>query len=344
MIVERPMIEFLIRFLLVVRSRLKSRARLEAENIVLRQQVIVLSRKARSRVRLRNLDRLIFVWLYRFFPAILNAITVVKPETVIRWHRRGFRAYWRWKSRRRGGRPRVDCEIRDLIRGMSKENPLWGAPRIHGELLMLGIEVAQSTVARYMTRRQGPPSQGWKTFLRNHAAGIASIDLFVVRTISFKLLYGLVILRHARRRLITISVTNNPTAEWIAGQLTEAFPWDEAPRYLIRDRDRIYGSIITRRMRAMGIRDKPTAPASPWQNGFAERLIGSIRRECVDHFVVLGEAHLRRILRAYAHYYNDVRTHRSLGKDAPAFRPVLRYGIINSQAILGGLHHHYVRV
>ena len=184
------MVEFLIKLLLVVRSRLRSRARLEAENLVLRQQVIVLSRKSRSRVWLRNIDRLIFVWLYRLFPSILNAITVVKPETVIGWHRRGFRAYWRWKSRRRGGRPRINREIRDLIRRMNKENPLWGAPRIHSELLMLGIEVAQSTVTRYMTKRHGPPSQGWKTSLRNQSAGIASIDLFVVRTISFKLLYG----------------------------------------------------------------------------------------------------------------------------------------------------------
>jgi hypothetical protein len=215
------MFAFLIRLLLVARSRLKSRARLEAENIILRQQVIVLSRKAPSRVRLRNIDRLIFVWLYRSFPSILNAIIVVKPETVIRWHRRGFRAYWHWKSRRCGGRPRIDREIRDLIRRMSKENALWGAPRIHGELLMLGIEIAESTVARYMTRRQGPASQGWKTFLRNHAAGIASIDLFAVRTISFKLLYGLVILRHTRRRLVSVSVTNNPTADWIAGQVTD---------------------------------------------------------------------------------------------------------------------------
>jgi len=195
------MFAFLIRLLLVARSRMKSRARLEAENIILRQQVVVLSRKAPSRARLRNIDRLIFIWPYRCFPAILNAIMVVKPETVIQWHRRGFRAYWCWKSRPRGGRPKIDREIRDLIRRMNYENPLWGAPRIHGELLMLGIEVAQSTVARYMTRRQGPASQGWKTFLHNHAAGIASIDLFVVRTISFKLLYGLVILRHARRRL-----------------------------------------------------------------------------------------------------------------------------------------------
>ncbi len=235
------MVEFLIKLLLVARSKLKSRARLEAENIVLRQQVILLSRKARPRMRLRNVDRLIFVWLSRLFPSILNAITVVKPETVIRWHRRGFRAYWHWKSSRVGGRPKIDHEIRDLIRRMSKENPLWGAPRIHGELLMLGIEVAESTVARYMTKCQGPPSQGWKTFLRNHADGIASLDLFVVRTISFKLLYGLVILRHARRRLVSISVTSNPTAEWIAGQVTDAFPWDEAPRHLIRDRDGAFG-------------------------------------------------------------------------------------------------------
>ena len=235
------MFAFLLKLLLIARSRLRSRASLEAENLVLRQQVIVLSRNCPSRVWLRNIDRLIFVWLYRCFPAILKAITVVKPETVIRWHRRGFRVYWRWKSRRCGGRPRIDREIRDLIRRMSEENPLWGAPRIHGELLMLGIEIAQSTVARYMTRRQGPPSQGWKTFLRNHAAGIASIDLFVVRSISFKLLYGLVILRHARRRLVSISVTSSPTAEWIAGQVTDAFPWDEAPRHLIRDRDGAFG-------------------------------------------------------------------------------------------------------
>ena len=284
---------FLTKLVLLTRSRLKSRARLEAENIVLRQQVIVLSRKSPSRVRLRNIDRLIFVWLYRFFPSILNAIIVVKPETVIRWHRRGFRAYWSWKSRRCGGRPRIDREIRDLIRRMSKENPLWGAPRIYGELLMLGIEVAQSTVARYMTRRQGPPSQGWKTFLHNHAAGIASIDLFVVRTISFKLLYSLVILRHARRRLVSIGVTNNPTAAWIAGQVTNAFPWDEAPRHLIRDRDGAFGPAYTRRIRVMEIRDHPTAPRSPRQNGHVERLIGSTRRESLDHLIVLGEAHLR---------------------------------------------------
>ena len=334
------MFAFLTKLLLVVRSRLKSRARLEAEILVLRQQVIVLSsRKSGARVWLRNIDRLIFVSIYRLFPSILDAITVVKPETVIRWHRRGFRAYWRWKSRRRGGRPRIKREIRDLIRRMNSENPLWGAPRIHSELLMLGIEVAESTVARYMTRRQGPASQGWKTFLRNHAAGIASIDLFVVRTISFKLLYGLVVLRHARRRLVTIGVTSNPTAEWIAGQVTDAFPWDEAPRHLIRDRDGAYGPAYTRRIRAMGIRDRPTAPRSPWQNGHVERLIGSIRRESLDHLVVFGEAHLRALLITT----KSGRISRWT-KMLRIFAGRRRIGRIATIPILGGLHHQYVRL
>jgi transposase InsO family protein len=227
---------------------------------------------------------------------------------------------------------------------MSMENPLWGAPRIHGELLKLGYEVAQSTVAKYMVKRRRPPSQGWRTFLRNHAPDIAAMDLFVVPTIGFDLFYAFVIVRLGRRELVWINVTANPTAEWIARQLTEAFPWDEPPGYLIRDRDCMYGTIVTSRIRAMGIRDKPIAPASPWQNGFTERLIGSIRRECVDHFIVLGEAHLRRILRAYANYYNDIRTHRSLDKDVPIFRPVQRTGSISSRKVLGGLHHHYMRV
>ena len=224
------------------------------------------------------------------------------------------------------------------------ENPLWGAPRVHGELLKLGFAVAQSSVAKYMVKRRGPPGQGWRTFLHNHVPEIAAMDLFVVPTIGFDLLYAFVIVRIDRRDLVWINVTTNPTAEWVARQLTEAFPWNEAPRYMIRDRDRIYGTVVTRRLRAMGIRDKPTAPASPWQNGFAERLIGSIRRECLDHIIVLGEEHLRRILRSYADYYNGVRTHRSLNKDAPVSRPVQRTGVISSRVILGGIHHHYVRV
>src|SRR6267154_5922231 len=267
-------------------SPLKSKSRLEAENAALRHQLVILRRKVRGRVRLQDGDRLFFIQLYRWFPSVLKAIAIVRPETLVRWHRAGFRQYWRWKSRFLGGRPQIDADLRALTRRMSVDTPLWGAPRIHGELLELGFEVAQSSVARYMVKRSGPPSQGWRTFLRNHAPDIAAMDLFVVPTIGFDLLYGLVIVRLDRRDLVWVNVTANPTAEWVARQITEAFPWEMAPRYMIRDRDRIYGIVVTRRLRAMGIRDKPTAPGSPWQNGFAERLIGSIRRECVDHIVV----------------------------------------------------------
>ena len=328
--------------LAVLASPFKSKSRLEAENAALRHQLIVLRRKVQGRVQLTNNDRWFLIQLYRWFPSILQVVTIVHPETIVHWHRAGFRRYWRWKSRPRGGRPQIEPDLRALIRRMSIENPLWGAPRIHGELLKLGFEVAQSSVAKYMVKRCGPPSQGWRTFLRNHAPDVAAMDLFVVPTIGFNLLYAFVIVRLGRRDLVRINVTANPTAEWIARQLTEAFPWNEAPRYLIRDRDRIYGAMVMRRIRAMGIRDKPIAPASPWQNGFAERLIGSIRRECLEHFIVLSEAHSRRILRTYA--YIQIRTHRSLDKDAPVSRPVQRTGVITSRPILGGLHHHYVRV
>jgi transposase InsO family protein len=211
-------------------------------------------------------------------------------------------------------------------------------------LLKLGIEVAQSTIAKYMIRRRGPPSQGWKTFLRNHTPHIAAIDMFVVPTIGFRLLYGLVIIRLEQRHLVWINVTANPTADWIARQINEAFPWDQAPRYLIRDRDASYGYVVTRRLAAMGIRDRPTAPRSPWQNGHIERLIGSIRRECLDHVVVLGEAHLRRVLRAYADYYNLARTHLALAKDSPLGRPVQTTGSVMAIPFLGGLHHRYARM
>ena len=338
------MIALLCFLLAVLVAPFKSKIRLEAENAVLRHQLIVLRRKVQGRVRLTNNDRWLFIQPYRWFPSILKVLTIIKPETVVRWHRAGFRCYWRWKSRSRGGRPQIEVGLRELIRQMSIENRLWGAPRIHGELLKLGMEVAQSSVAKYMTKRHGPPSQGWCTFLRNHAPDIAAMDLFVVPTIGFNLLYAFVIIGLGRRALVWVNVTTNPTAEWIARQVTEAFPWDEAPKYLIRDRDRIYGATVTRRLQSMGIRDKPISPASPWQNGYVERLIGSIRRECVDHFIILDEAHLRRILRAYAGYYNEIRTHRSLNKDAPISRPVHRAGSINSHPILGGLHHHYVRV
>jgi transposase InsO family protein len=338
------MVELLCFFLAVLALPFKSRRRLEAENAVLRHQLIVLRRKVPGRVLLTNGDRWFLVQLRRLFPSILQVLTIIRPETLVRWHRAGFRSYWRWKSRSGGGRPRIDSDLRALIKKMSIENPLWGAPRIHGELLKLGFEVAQSSVAKYMVKRRGPPSQGWRTFVRNHAPDIAAMDLFVVPTISFSLLYALVIVRLDRRELVWINVTASPTAEWIARQITEAFPWDKAPQYLIRDRDRIYGSVFTRRLRAMGIRDRPIAPVSPWQNGFAERLIGSIRRECTDNLIVLSESHLRRILRAYSRYYNNVRTHRSLAKDPPISRAIQRTGTLWSHPILGGLHHHYVRV
>jgi transposase InsO family protein len=226
---------------------------------------------------------------------------------------------------------------------MSAENPFWGAPRIHGELLKLGFDIAQSSVAKYMAKRRGPAGQGWRTFLRNHAPEIAAMDLFVVPTIGFNLLYAFVIVRLDRRHLVWINVTTSPTAEWVAQQITEAFPWDQAPKYLVRDRDRVYGTVVTRRLQAMGIRDRPIAPASPWQNGYVERLIGSIRRECLDHVIILSEEHLRRVLREYALYYNTNRTHWSLCKDAPVSRTIQHAGRITSQSILGGLHHQYAR-
>jgi len=274
------MIGLLCFVLAVLTSPFKSRLRLEAENAALRHQLMVLRRRLQGRIRLTNHDRWFLIQLYRWFPSILSVLTIVRPETLVRWHRAGFRCYWRWKSRSSGGRPQIDTELRVLIRRISIDNPLWGAPRIHGELLKLGFEVAQSSVAKYMVKRREPPSQGWRTFLRNHASEIAAMDFFVVPTIGFDLLYVFVIVRIDRRDLVWINVTKNPTAEWVARQITEAFPWDGAPGYMIRDRDRIYGGIVTRRLRAIGIRDKPTAPGSPWQNGFAERLIGSIRREC----------------------------------------------------------------
>jgi transposase InsO family protein len=338
------MIALLCFFLTLLVSQFKPKSRLEAENVALRHQLIVLRRKVRGRVHLSNGDRLFFVQLYRWFPSVLNTITIIRPETLVRWHRAGFRRYWRWKSRSLGGRPQIDADLRALIRRMSVDNPLWGAPRIHGELLKLGFEVAQSSVAKYMVKQRRPPSPGWRTFLRNHAPDIAAMDLFVAPTIGFDLLYAFIIVRLARRDLVWINVTPHPTADWIARQITEAFPWNEAPRYLIRDRDRLYGASVMHRLRAMGIRDKPIAPRSPWQNGFAERLIGSIRRECVDHMIALSEAHLRSVLQAYARYYNDVRTHRSLDKDAPLSRPVQRFGRITSHALIGGLHHHYCRI
>jgi transposase InsO family protein len=316
---------------------------LKAENAALRHQLIVLRRKVKGRVRLTNTDR----WF--LYPAV--SLVSVNPAGPHDYPSRDARAL------ASGGLSSLlALEIASTGRATAdRDEPARTDPADERRKSALGRaahprRTAQARLcsrsikrAKYMVKRRGPPSQGWRTFLQNHAPDIAAMDLFVVPTIGFDLLYAFVIVRLDRRDLVWINVTANPTAEWIAHQITEAFPWNETPQYLIRDRDRVYGTIVTRRLRAMGIRDKPTAPASPWQNGFAERLIGSIRRECVDHIVVWSEAHLRRILKAYARYYNDIRTHRSLDKDAPLSRPVQRTGSIKSHSILGGLHHHYVR-
>jgi hypothetical protein len=322
----------------------RSRSRLQVEILALRQQLIVLRHTAPKRVRLRTLDRLLFVLLYRLWPGVLDSIAVIQPDTIVRWHRRGFRALWRWKSRCRLGRPGIAKDTRDLIREISQANPLWGAPRVHGELLKLGIDVSQSTVAKYMTRIRRPPSQSWRTFLYNHAEAIASIDLFVVPTITWRMLFGFVVLHHGRRQLVHAGVTAHPTAEWLSHQISEAFPWDRAPRHLVRDRDGAFGESFKRRLHAMGIRDRPTAPRSPWQNAYVERLIGSIRRDCLDHLIIVDERHLRNVLRDYAAYYNRQRTHLSLNKDAPLGRPVQSHGVLHRLPHFGGLHHSFVRM
>jgi transposase InsO family protein len=268
----------------------------------------------------------------------------LRPSALLHCVRAAWRAWWRWKSRRRGGRPRIARELRDLIARMSRENPLWGAPRVHGELLKLGFRVAQSTVAKYMVRRSGGGGQSWKTFLHNHRDAIAAIDMLTVPTLGFEQLYAFVVLGLGRRAILHIEVTDHPTAFWLAQQITEAFPWDSAPRFLVRDNDGAYGQVFRRRLWAMGIRDRPTTPHSPWQNGYAERAIGSIRRECLDHLIIFDAAHLRRVLRRYVEYYNFDRTHRALDKDSPMSRPVETDGEIVSRPILGGLHHRYARI
>jgi transposase InsO family protein len=323
---------------------LRSPEQLRAENAVLRHQLNILRRKTPRRPKLSRLDRALLVWLYRLFPRVTDALTIVRPETVIGWHRAGFRAWWRWKSRNRGGRPRIDHEIRSLIYRMCEENPLWGAPRIHGELLKLGFAVAQSTVSKYMHRGRRSPSQSWKTFLRNQAGGIAAVDFLVVPTLTFERLFAFVVLGIGRRCILWIGVTTNPTAEWLARQITEAFPWDTSPQYLIRDNDAAYGEFFRRRLRSMGIRDCPITPRSPWQNGYVERVIGSIRRECLDHTLIWNAAHLQHILDEYKYYYNAARTHLSLSKDAPNNRPIEHHGAIAARDILGGLHHQYSRI
>ena len=325
--------------------RFRSRASLEIELMAVRHQLAVLRRQRPGRPQLSSLDRLLWVWLYRIWPQVTDAMVLVKPVTVVQWHRKGFRFYWRWRSRR-PGRPKIGTEIRALIRRMSRANPLWGAPRIHGELLKLGIKISQATVGRWMPWRPKVPSPTWRSFLRNHLPDIVAIDMFVVTTATFRLLYTLIVLSLDRRRVVHFEVTAKPTQDWLSGHMTEAFPWDTTPRYLLRDRDKSYGPTFRQRVRAMGITEVITAARSPWQNPYAERLIGSVRRECLDHVIILSERHLRRVLSSYFHYHHDARTHLSLDKDCPRPRAVQLPSTGNNIIAfpqVGGLHHRYER-
>jgi putative transposase len=309
--------------LLFVRRSFRTRVALRAEILALRHQLLVLQRSNRGhRLRLCIADRFVWVCLSRLWSGWQSALVIVKPETVIAWHRQGFRLYWRWKSRHAKGRPSVSREVTDLIRKMSLANPRWGAPRIHGELLKLGFELSHATVAKYMLRRRKPPSQTWHTFLRNPSKDIVGADFFVLPTAFFEVLFVFVILSHDRRRPFHFAITEHPTAEWTARQLLEAFPWNSAPRYLLHDRDGGYGEKFCEAANCLGIREVLTAPQSPWQNAYVERLIGSIRRECLDYVIVFNQAGLRRILQSYFDYYERSRTHLSLGKDAPISRPI----------------------
>ncbi len=309
----------------------------------MRHQLYVLE-CPRSRIRLKKHDRLVWVVLSRIWKDWRESLTIVQPETVLRWHRQGFRLYWRRKSRHRG-RPRASQEIRELIRRMAHENPLWGAPRIHGEVLKLGLDGAQATVSRYMPRARKPPSQTWRTFLKNHATAIASIDFFTVPTATFRVLYVFLVLSHERRRVVHFNVTYSPTAQWTGRQLVQAFPWETAPRFLLRDRDAIYGPEFPRSAGNLGIDDLPTSPRSPGQNPYVERMIGSIRRECLDHVVIWNENHLRRVLREYLSYYSETRTHLGLEKDCPEARAIVppEAGRVVAILQIGGLHHRYTR-
>jgi putative transposase len=338
------MTSVLFSLLLTLRGMARSRAALHLEVLALRHQLEVLQRSQPRRLRLVQADRWLWTWLSRVWTAWRTALVIVKPETVMAWHRRGFRFVWTWKSRRRTGRPTAPADLRALIRAMSQTNPFWGAPRIHGELLKLEMDVSQATVAKYMVRRRQPPSQTWRTFLGNHIGQVMAADFFVMPTATCRLLFVLVILAHEPRRVVHVAVTDHPTAAWTAQQLREAFPWDRAPRYLIRDRDHAFEG-WTETAKTMGIDELLTAPRSPWQNAYAERFIGSARRECLDHVIVFSAPGLQRLMKLYCAYYEQSRTHLSLNKDAPIPRPIAAPGDGRVVAIpqVGGLHHRYER-
>jgi transposase InsO family protein len=326
-------------------SLFRSHTALHLEIFALRHQLGVLQRSVKK-PKLTPADRLIWAWLSELWLDWRSALIIVKPETVIAWHRKGFRLFWTWKVRHgRTGRPSVSNEVRELIRKLSRENPLWGAPRIHGELLKLGIDVGETSVGKYMVHARRPPSQTWRTFLENHVKTMVSVDFFTVPTIRFQILYVFLVLAHERRRIVHFNVTAHPTAEWTAQQFREAFPWDTAPRYLLRDRDRIFGRNFVDQVKAMGIKQVLSAPRSPWQRAYVERVIGSIRRECLDHVIVFNERSLYKHLQSFVGYYHRSRTHLGLQKDAPEPRSIqsVELGPVVSIPEVGGLHHRYER-
>lgn len=340
------MLSRLFALLKTARSLFMSRRQLTLENLALRQQLAMLKPSVKC-LRVSPIDRLFWVLFSKYVDGWRAMLHALHPDTVVRWHREGFRRYWTWKSRRQhAARPTIDKEISKLIRQMQAANIGWGAPRIYGELLKLGIEISQATVSKYMERQQKPPSQTWRTFLENHADSIAGIDFFTVPTATFRILYVFIVLSHDRRHIMHFNVTTHPTAQWTAQQLVEAFPFDAAPRYLLRDRDAIYGEKVRRRIKSLGIEEVVTAPRLPWQNPFVERIIGSIRRDCLDHVIVINEQHLRRILREYIDYYHTCRTHLSLNKDPPETRTVEppEMGNVVAFPCVGGLHHRYKRI
>jgi putative transposase len=333
---------FWIRFVILV---LGGHQQVALENAALRQQLAVFKRDVK-RPQLRRWDRLFWIGLRAIWKDWKSALVIVRPETVISWQQKRFKRYWWRLSQSKGpGRPRVRSEIRTLISNMAAANPLWGAPRVHGELLKLGYEISERTVSRLMPKNDKKPSQTWTTFLRNHVGQMVSIDFFTVATIRLHVLYVFVILAHDRRRVLHFNVTEHPTAVWAAQQIIEAFPEDGAPRYLLRDRDGIYGHCFTTRIEGMGIEQVRITARSPWQNCYVERAIGSIRRECLNHMIVLSEQHLRRILKSYFRYYHESRTHLSLSKDAPESRAIQANELERIVQIpqLGGLHHRYER-
>ena len=333
-------------FLGTLSSIFRSRAALQLENLALRHQIGVLQRSTKRRPRLTPVDRLVWVWLSRVWSGWRSTLAIVKPETVVAWHRAGFRRFWTWKVRRgHPGRPVISREVRDLIRRMCRENPRWGAPRVHGELLKLGIDIGETSVSKYMVRCRQPPSQTWRTFLQNHAQQLVSIDFFTVPTIRFQVLYVFLVLAHDRRRILHCNVTAHPTAEWTGQQLREAFPFDQLPRYLLRDRDAIFGPDFREQVRDMGIREVLSTPRSPWQRAYVERVIGSIRRECLDHVIVFHESSLRRILASSLDNYHRSRTHLCLGKDSPEPRGIQppEMGSVVALPQVGGLHYRYER-